>query len=245
MASNWYFARQGQQFGPVSSGQLREMARTRQVLPTDLIWKQGMDKWVAAASIQDLFQQGMPPLPQAIGSAQIQPVPPYYPPQHVAPRDSIGQPPPAVGETLGIICLLIPLAGAMLNYFWIGSMNLLQGPGSSLSMIIVLTVISTGILIGVEANQLGIGGPNDPRVQKGQSVTGPVGWAVLTILFWIVGFPAYMYYRSQYGLKNMLAGAICTAALFLGSAHMINSAIEAKQDEISASFDELVGACAS
>ena len=58
MASNWYFARQGQQFGPVSSGQLKEMARTCQLLPTDMIWKQGMDSWVSAGSLPDLFPQG-------------------------------------------------------------------------------------------------------------------------------------------------------------------------------------------
>ena len=85
MASNWYFARQGQQFGPVSSGQLREMARTRQVLPTDLIWKQGMGSWVPAGSLPDLFPQGVPqwaaPPQQVVAALPAQPAPAHYPQQ--------------------------------------------------------------------------------------------------------------------------------------------------------------------
>jgi hypothetical protein len=91
MASNWFYAKQGQQIGPVSSGQLRELARAGHVLPTDLVWKQGMASWVPGGSLPDLFPQGAaqfpaPPAPQqAVAAIPAQVAPASYPPQGVWP----------------------------------------------------------------------------------------------------------------------------------------------------------------
>jgi uncharacterized protein DUF4339 len=71
MASAWYFSKHGTQLGPVSSSQLRQLVHTGQVLPTDLIWKEGMPTWVAAGSVEDLFRttQGMAVQPSVLPPA--------------------------------------------------------------------------------------------------------------------------------------------------------------------------------
>lgn len=66
MPSSWFYHRNGVQNGPVDSAELRRLARSGQLLPTDLIWKQGMPQWVPASSGKGLFadhsgiQSGVP-----------------------------------------------------------------------------------------------------------------------------------------------------------------------------------------
>lgn len=142
-------------------------------------------------------------------------------------------------ETLGIFMVLLPLISAMLIWFWVGSMTLLQNPGSTLQFLITGTVIATGVLVAIDASQLGIGSGTD---KKGRKSSGPVAWAVFTLLFWFVGFPAYLGYRSRHGAKNMVVGGIAVTILFLASAIMMNGRIEEHADEIRRSF-ELLGIC--
>src|ERR1700691_5873123 len=67
------------------------------------------------------------------------------PPQAVtAPAKSSG------GEAIGIFLLLLPLASAFLIWFWVGQMNLLQGPDSSLSLLGCGTILTTAILVAAE-----------------------------------------------------------------------------------------------
>lgn len=151
---------------------------------------------------------------------------------------SVSQTPakPAANETLGMLAILMPLIGALLNVFWVGNMNLLQGPGSTLNVIVVIVVVGSAILIGMEASQIGIGSESDSRVKNGKRVTGPAGWAVGTMLMWVIGFPAYMYVRSKFGLKNMVVGALAAAVLFVGTTLAINSAIEERMSDIKGMF---------
>ena len=139
-------------------------------------------------------------------------------------------------ETLGIIILLTPLVAALLIWSWIGSMTLLQNPGSTLSFLTIGTIIITGILVGVEANQLGIGAASDTD-KKGRKNTGPVGWGAVTMLLWIVGYPAYLYYRSKYGAKNMVVGGIVVALVFLGVESFMNTAIEEQKSNVRRQID--------
>ena len=55
MASQWYYTKEGQQMGAVSSFELKEMARTGKLKRTDLIWKDGMPTWGEAGSAHNLF----------------------------------------------------------------------------------------------------------------------------------------------------------------------------------------------
>ena len=49
---------------------------------------------------------------------------------------------------------------------------------------------------------------------------------------WIFGFPAWLYQRKHYGLKNLVIGGVLVVLLFVGSWVTMAGAIETKQAEI-------------
>jgi hypothetical protein len=51
VADEWYYTNQGQQMGPVSTEELRNFASNGRLQPNDLVWKDGMPKWVPASSV--------------------------------------------------------------------------------------------------------------------------------------------------------------------------------------------------
>ena len=77
MADNWYVGKNGSKSGPFSPSQLRDMASRGDLLPTDMVWRQGLANWVQASAIKGLFAQqqaaSMPPQPGP-------PTNPYAPP---------------------------------------------------------------------------------------------------------------------------------------------------------------------
>src|SRR5262245_35668092 len=54
MAQDWYVMMNNQQVGPVSPQQLRQMAQSGQLQPTDTVWKEGMANWMPASTIKGL-----------------------------------------------------------------------------------------------------------------------------------------------------------------------------------------------
>jgi len=82
MTVQWHYNRAGKQNGPVSEDQLKQLAASGKLQPSDMIWREGMDQWDQANTVPDLFpaesQAAPPPLPPAarsdgpgIGSAVI------------------------------------------------------------------------------------------------------------------------------------------------------------------------------
>ncbi len=66
MADQWYYSQQGQRCGPVTSDQLKQLATSGQLQPTDLVWKKGMAQWVKAEDIKGLMLATLetpPPIP--------------------------------------------------------------------------------------------------------------------------------------------------------------------------------------
>lgn len=57
-AAKWYFSRDGVEQGPLSSSELRALARSGELLETDLLWKEGMEKWRPAGEAGRLFRDG-------------------------------------------------------------------------------------------------------------------------------------------------------------------------------------------
>ena len=51
----WFVAKNRQKIGPISFGQLQEMAATSQLQPSDMIVQDGTKQWLKASSIADLF----------------------------------------------------------------------------------------------------------------------------------------------------------------------------------------------
>jgi len=83
--SEWHYTSGGAQLGPVSTGQLRELARAGRVTPGDLVWKEGMAEWVAASKLKGLFDGGVAaavpqPAAAAVGPGEYDVQPAYQPP---------------------------------------------------------------------------------------------------------------------------------------------------------------------
>ena len=55
MAEAWYYQRGDQRLGPVSSQELKRLANTGELQPTDLLWKEGMPQPRAASMPRDCF----------------------------------------------------------------------------------------------------------------------------------------------------------------------------------------------
>jgi len=51
---DWFYARNNQQNGPVTNDALISMLRSGAVLPSDLVWREGMANWVAAGALPEL-----------------------------------------------------------------------------------------------------------------------------------------------------------------------------------------------
>lgn len=143
-------------------------------------------------------------------------------------------------SALGTVMLLIPFASTLLIWFWVGEMNLLQNPSSVLSILGIGTVLSTAVLGFLEAQKVGAGGPRDLD-KKGRKRSGPGVWLVAFLLLWIICFPAWLYRRATYGLKNLIVGGVLVALFFTGSWVAMAGAIESKKSEIRRSLSGFTG----
>lgn len=141
-----------------------------------------------------------------------------------APAQS--RPQPSTRVDLGWAILAIPVAGTLVLWSWVANMSLLQGPGGALALVIAAVVISTGTLCAIEASKLGM------QSNRQQGTYSPTSWAFLLLLFWIVGYPAYLFKRRKYGVANRLALGLFVAAIFLGSAWVLSDAIDAKVQQL-------------
>jgi hypothetical protein len=130
-------------------------------------------------------------------------------------------------EVLGTLMLLVPATGAMLLWFWVGEMALIQDPGSKLTFIACVVVLATAVLAAVEAGQLGMGDPKDLR-----GGAGPVRWFLSVALLWVIGFPAYLHQRRRHGMKNLVVGGAVVAAVFGTIVAMLAYRIEATKAAI-------------
>jgi len=73
MANEWHYTLNGQPAAaPVSATQLKQLATSGQLKPTDLVWQDGMLEWAPAGSVKGLF-----PTSKSIGDSVV--VPPSSP----------------------------------------------------------------------------------------------------------------------------------------------------------------------
>jgi hypothetical protein len=83
-ATEWYYARNNRQEGPVEVDVVRGMLASGELRPTDLVWTSGMPDWKEAGAVAEL----VPPT-----RVEVKPVPPQG--QQAGP----GVPPPSWGPT--------------------------------------------------------------------------------------------------------------------------------------------------
>ncbi len=125
----WYYARNDQQFGPVSAAELKQLADAGRLAPDDLLWREGMDAWSTAINLRGLFTSETP-ADTPTARAAIWPTPQSSAPHSSAPQSSA---PPATPERrpaaqgvplrsvlratqliLWSMCVLVVLAGVVL-----------------------------------------------------------------------------------------------------------------------------------
>ena len=116
----WYYARNDQQFGPVSAAELKQLADAGRLAPDDLLWREGMDSWATAINLRGLFNNEPPANTPTDSPEPInQPLTPSprssAPAGMTAPRRSAL---PSVLRTTQIIlwttCVLVVLLGMVL-----------------------------------------------------------------------------------------------------------------------------------
>jgi hypothetical protein len=56
MLAEWYYGEAGRQLGPVSGQELNAKLRGKEVAPTVLVWRQGMEQWVPVVAVPALIQ---------------------------------------------------------------------------------------------------------------------------------------------------------------------------------------------
>lgn len=55
MAEMWYYTSEGVQQDPVSIRELKQLVGEGTLKPTDMVWKEGMPRWIRASSLKELF----------------------------------------------------------------------------------------------------------------------------------------------------------------------------------------------
>jgi hypothetical protein len=146
---------------------------------------------------------------------------------------------PARSTDLGWMLLGLPIAGAILLWFWVANMALIQGPGSAAELIVVGVVLGTAALAAIEAGKLGM------KTDKAAGSYSPGQWAALLALLWVIGYPAYLFKRRHFGKTNLMVWGIVVAVIFIGSAGIILGAVNAKVGEIQANLAAIQSSTAS
>src|SRR5437762_552335 len=80
MADQWYYARGGDKLGPFSARQLKDLADGGRILPTDTVWKQGIERGVSAARVKNLFPLAPASFPEDVSAAPSPAPSPLLPP---------------------------------------------------------------------------------------------------------------------------------------------------------------------
>ena len=56
-AQQWLLSRDGKNYGPMTSGQLKQYCQTGKIKPIDLICQVGSDRWMPASELRGLFPE--------------------------------------------------------------------------------------------------------------------------------------------------------------------------------------------
>ena len=67
---SYHLTKNGQQSGPFSETEIREMLMRQEIKDTDHVWKEGMSDWVSIGSVLSLLPNGSSPPPPTSATAQ-------------------------------------------------------------------------------------------------------------------------------------------------------------------------------
>jgi hypothetical protein len=174
MADQWYYAHQGQQSGPVSTEQLRQIAASGQIQPSDMVWTEGMAAWSPAHTVEGLFAgapgpaaspPGAPP-----GPAPYAPQPGAYP---AAKRFTLPNWSPGAWIILGSVALVL----VSLFFKWTKGEGYVSGAGLLNPWVMLVGVFVYPVWMMLAGRPI-------------QLVAGILcgAWGAITALFWILKY---------------------------------------------------------
>lgn len=107
MANEWHYTLNGQPAAaPVSAAQLKQLAASGQLKPTDLVWQDGMLEWAPAGSVRGLF-----PTSKSLGDSAV--VPPGSTTKIVEKRKTVVPSPPRDWNNMHpLLVLVLTIASA-------------------------------------------------------------------------------------------------------------------------------------
>jgi len=139
-------------------------------------------------------------------------------------------------ETIGMILVMLPAISAILTWFWIGNMRLIDGPGAKLGGLSALTVLFTAALSAFEASELGFGKDKTRPILERVS---PLGWFFSIALIWVIDYPRYLYARSRYGVRNLVGFGLLSMILWLVPLGIVSHSIIAAESDMQQRLDQL------
>ncbi|HZZ78330.1 MAG TPA: DUF4339 domain-containing protein [Gemmataceae bacterium] len=99
MAEMWYYTTEGKQMDPVSMKELKRLVGDGTLKPTDMVWKDGMARWIRASSVKELFPDPISALDHYFSSAQ-DPVKKDAGPTSVTAASATSSPTPASAKSV-------------------------------------------------------------------------------------------------------------------------------------------------
>jgi len=187
MSAEWYYTKDSQKHGPVSGSDLKAMAKSGELSPTDMVQKEGMAEWKVASSLKGLFQMATPvsspplPAPAAISpKLEATPEPPSIAdaasPESGEAPDSLsftdklkGRLGKAIGPK-GAEKLAVAKSFFKKNRLWFG-----VGTGVAACIILILFLLPAGTLPGGKKGYTQRILDLDPAKQKEYGVVVPKG----------------------------------------------------------------------
>jgi hypothetical protein len=99
MAEMWYYTCEGKQMDPITLKEMKRLVGDGSLKPTDMIWKEGMLRWIRASSLKELFPDPTTVLDQYFSGPKETPkasgMPPPVQSGTVAPGPGKKEPAPA------------------------------------------------------------------------------------------------------------------------------------------------------
>ncbi len=177
MATQWFYAQNGQRSGPVSSQELKDLAANGALDPTDLVWSERLTEWTPASRVKGLvfrvqIPRNPPPLPEEVRPSLVGDLATaaglgkFLP---AATLQSMSKPAIAIGTTIAIMLVVAVVFRnlAMVRAVCFGSAFLIYYDAS--------------------ANRIGY---VPPRSFTNMSAGA---WALVTLLLWVLCFPPLLH----------------------------------------------------
>jgi hypothetical protein len=156
--ADWFYARGGGQEGPADLQTLRAMIATGQLLPSDLVWRDGMLDWqpaVEVSALRDAFGGGVAAGAFAGGPASGYPPPPPPGQPGNAPAGPYGQP---MAPPYGV-----PGGQPVVGYYTTTPGRSYLDEARTAMIVSIIGIFCVGIILGPVGIVLGLGAKRNMR----------------------------------------------------------------------------------